>query len=155
MPSFFGINEQLGTVILIVLTTIYTVASGIYGAVWTDVFQGVLILISVFAICFIAFKTVTLPQEFYVSLPAENGQFQSMKTSFNDWSSILPQFKMDLTGAYSVFNLLGLTVLLYLLKTSLEGFGGAGGYITQRYFAAKKRSGSRFAFSLLDIFTRL
>jgi len=135
--EFFGINEQLGMVILIVLTTIYTAASGIYGAVWTDVFQGILILISVVAISFIAFKTVTLPSEFYVSMPAANGQFQQIKTTFNDWSAILPTWEMNLSGAYSVFNLLGLTVLLYLLKTSLEGFGGAGGYITQRYFAAK------------------
>ncbi|MGE5679794.1 MAG: sodium:solute symporter family transporter [Bacillota bacterium] len=135
--EFFGIDERTGTIILIVVTTIYTVASGLYGVVWTDVFQGFLIFISVIAICVIAFQKVTLPQEFAVSMPLSNGQFKNSVTTFSDWSSLLPPMKMNLEGAYSVFNLLGLTILLYVLKTALEGTGGAGGYITQRYFAAK------------------
>ncbi|MGE5621309.1 MAG: sodium:solute symporter family transporter [archaeon] len=135
--EFFGIDESTGTIILIVVTTLYTVASGLYGVVWTDVFQGFLILAAVLAICFISFNTVTLPQEFTVSVPLAKGEFQQIKTTFNDWSSILPPFKMNLKGDYSVFNLLGITILLYILKTALEGSGGSGGYITQRYFAAK------------------
>ncbi|MGE5402138.1 MAG: sodium:solute symporter family transporter [Ignavibacteriales bacterium] len=135
--EFFGINESTGTIILIVITTVYTVASGLYGVVWTDVFQGFLILAAVVAICFIAFTTVTLPNEFTVSIPLAKGHFQQIKTSFSEWSRILPPFKMNLTGDYSVFNLLGITILLYIFKTALEGSGGSGGYITQRYFAAR------------------
>lgn len=135
--EFFGIDESTGTVLLIVITTIYTVASGLYGVVWTDVFQGFLILLAVLSICFIAFQKVVLPSEFLVSVPLQNGQFQQIKTSFSEWSGLIPPFKMDLPGSYSVFNLLGLTIMLYLVKTALEGTGGAGGYITQRYFAAK------------------
>ncbi|MCU7495688.1 MAG: sodium:solute symporter [Ignavibacteria bacterium] len=135
--EFFGIDESTGTIILILITTIYTVASGLYGVVWTDVFQGFLILAAVVAMCFIAYSTVKLPNEFMVSVPLGKGGFQQLKTTFNDWSSILPPMKMNLPGDYSVFNLLGLTILLYMVKTALEGSGGSGGYITQRYFAAK------------------
>ena len=135
--EFFGISEQLGTMILIVLTTIYTVTSGLYGVVWTDVFQGFLILLAVAAVCFIAFTTVSLPNEFYSSIPMSKNTFQPVKNSFHGWSSLFPPKSMNLPGQYSIYNLFGLTILLYLLKTSLEGAGGAGGYITQRYFACK------------------
>ncbi|MDP4174885.1 MAG: sodium:solute symporter [Bacteroidota bacterium] len=135
--EFFGLDEHTGTLLLIVITTIYTVASGLYGVVWTDVFQGLLIFAAVIAICIISFQKVTLPSEFTVSMPSTNGQFTNVNTSFHEWSRLLPPLKMNLEGAYSVFNLLGLTILLYILKTALEGSGGAGGYITQRYFAAK------------------
>lgn len=135
--EFFGIDERTGTIILILVTTLYTMASGLYGVVWTDVFQGFLIIIAVLAICFIAFNTVTLPEQFAVSVPMANGGFKQIQTTFTEWSSLMPEMKLDLEGSYSVFNLLGLTVMLYLVKTALEGAGGAGGYITQRYFAAK------------------
>lgn len=135
--EFFGLDESTGTIILIVITTVYTVTSGLYGVVWTDVFQGFLILGAVIAICFIAFRTVTLPAEFSVSIPMGKGEFHQVRTTFKDWSSILPPFKMNLSGDYSIFNLLGITILLYIIKTALEGSGGSGGYITQRYFAAK------------------
>jgi Na+/proline symporter len=135
--EFFGIDERTGTLILISVTTLYTVVSGLYGVVWTDVFQGFLILAAVVSVSYIAFTTVTLPSEFAVSVPAGAGTFHQVQTSYQDWTAILPPLKLDLHGDYSVFNLLGLTVLLYLLKTALEGCGGSGGYITQRYFAAK------------------
>ena len=135
--EFFGISEQSGTMILIVITTIYTVTSGLYGVVWTDVFQGFLILVAVLAICFIAFTTVSLPREFYTSIPLGSGAFQSVKSTYSEWSNLIPPADMHIQGQYSIYNLLGFTILLYLLKTTLEGAGGAGGYITQRYFAAK------------------
>jgi Na+/proline symporter len=135
--EFFGIDDRLGTIILIVLTMIYTAASGLYGVVWTDVYQGFLILVAVGFICFLAITKVTLPPEFVVSIPMGNGAFQQMPVTFAEWTNIVPPLKMNLPGEYGVFNLLGLTIMLYLVKTTLEGSGGAGGYITQRYFAAK------------------
>jgi Na+/proline symporter len=43
----------------------------------------------------------------------------------------------EFPGKYSIYNLFGVTILFYFLKTCIEGFGGAGGYMSQRYFAAK------------------
>lgn len=134
--EFFGISEQTGTIILILITTIYTMASGLYGVVWTDVFQGFLIFIGVIVVVFIATTTVDLPQSFSVSVPIE-GKFQQLRIDYNDWSSLLPSWKLNLPGDYSIYNLFGFTIILYLIKTLLEGFSGSGGYITQRYFAAK------------------
>ena len=45
--------------------------------------------------------------------------------------------EVDLPGDYSRFNLFGPILGFYLLKVLMEGFGGIGGYMMQRYFAAK------------------
>ena len=41
--EFLGIEPIYASLIMVVLAMIYTVASGLYGVVWTDVFQGVFI----------------------------------------------------------------------------------------------------------------
>ena len=44
IPDFAGFSSQFwAATFMIILALIYTVASGLYGVVWTDVFQGVLI----------------------------------------------------------------------------------------------------------------
>ena len=44
IPSFWGLSSEFwAATLMIVLAMIYTVASGLYGVVWTDVFQGILI----------------------------------------------------------------------------------------------------------------
>ncbi|KAA3662714.1 MAG: sodium:solute symporter, partial [Calditrichaeota bacterium] len=44
IPGFWGLEPQFWAAsLMIVLAMIYTVASGLYGVVWTDVFQGVII----------------------------------------------------------------------------------------------------------------
>jgi Na+/proline symporter len=135
--TLVGINDRLATFIMIGITMAYTVASGFYGAVWTDVFQGGLILVAVILVVSAAMN-VTLPAEFSVSVPSVDGStFQSISTTYDSWSNIFLSPTLDLPGQYSAYNGFALVVIFYLLKTSIEGFGGAGGYMGQRYFAAK------------------
>jgi SSS family solute:Na+ symporter len=134
--TLMGINDRLATIIMIVITLAYTVASGFYGAVWTDVFQGGMILIAVVFMVVTAFG-VTLPESFSVSVPMNGGTFQTVTTTFEKWSNALVPSSLDLPGQYSAYNSFAIVVGFYLLKTSIEGFGGAGGYTGQRYFAAK------------------
>jgi len=135
--EFLGIDDRLAAILLIILAMLYTAVSGFYGVVWTDVFQGILIFIAVIYICLLAWQTVTLPPEFTISVPLAGGEFQQLTTTLTDWSNLLPQIELDLPGQYSRYNLFGVTIFFYVLKTSLEGFSGVGGYMTQRYFAAK------------------
>jgi Na+/proline symporter len=135
--SLMGVNDRLATLLMILVTMAYTVASGFYGAVWTDVFQGGMILIAVVYVV-IAAMGVTLPESFSVSVPSVDGSaFQSVATTFERWSNVFVPAQLELPGQYSNYNGFALVVLFYLLKTSIEGFGGAGGYTGQRYFAAK------------------
>jgi len=148
LGTFLGIPDLLGlpshfwaAAILIALATIYTVASGLYGVIWTDVFQGILIFMAIFYVAVKAFS-IDLPEEFLVSMPIKEsagGGFKNYLTSFSDWTSIVPKWNLNIASesTYSMYNLFGIAVLFYLFKTIIEGSGGTGNYMIQRYFAAK------------------
>ncbi|WP_245927738.1 sodium:solute symporter family protein [Aphanothece hegewaldii] len=134
LGQFLGMDDRLASILLVLLTLIYTVVSGFYGGVITDLFQGVLIFIAIIYVCYIALTTVTLPETFSVAI---SGAEQAKTWSFQEWSSIIPPWTVDLPGDYAIFNLFGGVVAFYLLKTVIEGCSGSGGYMLQRYLAAK------------------
>ncbi len=145
LDSFLGLHNYLGlpsefwaAAILIAVAMIYTVASGLYGVVWTDVFQGFLIFGAIIYMASKAFA-ITLPEEFSISLPLFDGSFHHYTTTLKEWTSVLPATKLDIDSAsqYSIYNLFGIAVMFYILKVVLEGSGGTGNYMLQRYFAAR------------------
>ena len=142
IPSFLGLpSEFWAASVLIVLAMIYTVASGLYGVIWTDVFQGTLIFLAIVYIVVRALS-IDLPGEFFVSMPlkeAAGGGFKAYLTSLNDWTSVMPKWNLniDSNSVYSMYNLFGIAIMFYLFKTVIEGSGGTGNYMIQRYFAAK------------------
>jgi SSS family solute:Na+ symporter len=134
--TLMGISDRSASILLVLLSAVYTVASGFSGVIWTDVFQGFLILVAVAYICSLAWTIVDLPDSFSVSIP--NGQdFILKEWNFDDWSRMLPPIQSDIPGDYAIFSLFGGVVLFYMLKTVIEGCSGAGGYMAQRYFAAR------------------
>jgi solute:Na+ symporter, SSS family len=139
IPSLWGLpSEFIAATILITLAMIYTVASGLYGVVWTDVFQGILIFGAIVYIAARAFS-IDLPESFLVSMPMKDGGFQSFPISLAEWSSLMPRWTLDIdpNSSYSMYNLFGIAMFFYLLKVVYEGSGGATNYMAQRYFAAK------------------
>jgi len=134
LGGFLGIDDRVAGIFLILLALIYTAVSGFYGVVLTDVFQGILIFVAIVYICFITFQTVSLPETFAIAIP---GTEQLQEWSLREWSSIIPPIKIDLPGDYSIFNLFGGVMLFYIFKVFLEGGAGGGGYMIQRYFAAR------------------
>ncbi len=144
--EFLGIPPMLGlpsefwaATLMIVLAMIYTVASGLYGVVWTDVFQGTIIFGTIVIVSFIAFTKYALPESFLISLPMKDGSYQAFEMTRDAWTNIIPQWKLNIdpNSAYSIYNLFGLAILFYLIKVTIEGSGGTSGYMIQRYFAAK------------------
>jgi len=135
--EFLGINWRLASLIMAGLATVYTVASGLYGVVWTDVFQGVFIFLVIVYLVVKAMLLVDLPEEFFVSVPLINGGFESIKVTLEEWTRVVPPLQLDLPGTYSAFNLFGIAIFFYLFRVTLEGAGGGTGYMVQRYFAAK------------------
>ncbi len=148
LDTFLGIENYLGlpsefwaATLLISIAMIYTVASGLYGVVWTDVFQGFLIFSAIAYMGVRAFG-ITLPEEFTISLPmmeSAGGGFQRFSTTLKEWTSIMPSssLSIDQYSQYSIYNLFGVAIMFYLMKVILEGSGGTGNYMLQRYFAAK------------------
>lgn len=140
IPDFWGLSSQFwAATLMIVLAMIYTVASGLYGVVWTDVFQGVLIFGTIFYICALAFFQFNLPETFSVSIPMRDGGFQALQTTRDAWTSIMPHWQLSLPAdsMYSIYNLFGIAILFYLLKVILEGSGGTSQYMIQRFFASR------------------
>jgi len=140
IPTFWGMSSQFwAATLMIVLAMIYTVASGLYGVVWTDVFQGTLIFFTVLYICFVAFFNFNLPEAFNVSVPLREGGFLAIPTTKEAWTSIIPHCTLNMpeNSIYSIYNLFGIAILFYLLKVTIEGSGGTSQYMIQRYFASR------------------
>lgn len=140
IPSLFGLQPKfVASLIIIGLAMIYTVASGLHGVVWTDVFQGFLIFFSILSVCFIAFTQFNLPETFDISIPMKDGSFLAIPKNVNEWTNIFPDWTLNFPkdSSYSIYNLFGLAILFYLVKVIIEGSGGMGGYMSQRFFAAK------------------
>ncbi|NIR47179.1 sodium:solute symporter [candidate division KSB1 bacterium] len=140
IPAFAGFSSQFwAATLMIVLAMIYTVASGLYGVVWTDVFQGLLIFGTILFVCVLAFTKVTLPETFMVSVPRWDGSFQAIETTKEAWTNIIPPWKwnFDASTTYSIYNLFGIAIIFYLIKVTIEGSGGTNQYMIQRFFASR------------------
>jgi Na+/proline symporter len=140
IPSFLGMDPTFwAATMMIVLSMIYTVLSGLYGVVWTDVFQGILIFGTIIFICVMTMTQFQLPENFLISMPMKDGSFQAFETTRDAWTSIIPNWTLDIpeNSAYSIYNLFGIAILFYLFKTTIEGSGGTGNYMLQRFMAAR------------------
>lgn len=140
IPSFWGLSSQFWAAsLMIALAMIYTVASGLYGVVWTDVFQGILIFGTIIFICALALISFDLPDVFQISVPLKEGGFMAIETTKDAWTSMIPNWTLDLpeASAYSIYNLFGMAILFYLIKVTLEGSGGTSQYMIQRFFASR------------------
>jgi Na+/proline symporter len=140
IPEFLGLSSEFwAAALIIVLTTVYTVASGLQGVVWTDVFQGVLIFVMIIIVCTIALTSAGLPEIFSISVPLKDGTFLPIETTRDSWTSILPSWELSFpeNSTYSIYNLFGIALLFYLIKVVIEGSAGTGGYMAQRFFATR------------------
>jgi len=140
IPSFLGLSSEFwAATLMIFLAMIYTVASGLYGVVWTDVFQGTLIFVVLVYICSLVFVKFNLPEVFSVSVPLREGGFMSIQTTKEAWTSMIPHWKLNMPAGstYSIYNLFGIAILFYLIKVTIEGSGGTSQYMIQRFFASR------------------
>lgn len=140
IPAFLGFTSEFwAAAIIITFTTLYTVASGLQGVVWTDVFQGILIFAMIIIVCRIAILSANIPETFSISVPLKDGSFLPIETTRDSWTSILPSWKLSFpeNSSYSIYNLFGIALIFYLIKVIVEGSAGTGGYMAQRFFAAR------------------
>ncbi|MBN1638417.1 MAG: sodium:solute symporter, partial [Ignavibacteriales bacterium] len=127
IPEIFGLKAEFwAALIMIFLAMIYTVTSGLYGVVWTDVFQGILIFASIIIICYISFTQFILPDTFQLSVPLKQGGFITFETTKELWTNIIPKWQLNIPteSSYSIYNLFGIAIIFYLIKTVIEGSGG-------------------------------
>ena len=129
-------HERWLAVGMAVIALAYTAAAGLYGVVWTDVFQCVFIAAAAIYVGVVAYGLVT--PELLASWPgsAFNTPYPQLYNAGLDKSGI------EGLGDYSYF---GLFLVYFLGKGLLEGLGGSGGsaYMAQRFYAARDDAATR------------
>ncbi len=112
--------------VVICLAAVYTMFSGFYGVVFTDLLQSVVILAAVGLVCFLAMTQIT-----------DAGALEQLSTQITgntSWMSAAPQWNTSMPTGYEQYQHLILFVGLYLLRNLFFGLGTGD---DPKYFGAR------------------
>ncbi|MBK9120168.1 MAG: sodium:solute symporter [Phycisphaerales bacterium] len=123
LPVEWGGSPEGAAILLMLSVMVYTSLAGLHGVVWTDVVQGVLILL------------LALVVTWKAAVAVDPGTLGDVIDA--DWLRLLPPARIEPPAGYESFSLLALSIGFYFFKTVIDGFSGAGGYMAQRFFAAR------------------
>ena len=143
LPWDLGIQNQLITIstenvyalIIVGITTLYTIRGGMMSVVATEVFQYIIMTISSIAIAVIAFNAVS-HAEIIQSVPRGWDEFFFGWKMDLDWSDILPQLNEKI--ATDGFEWIGALFMMMLFKGFFSSLAGpVPGYDMQRLLSTK------------------
>jgi Na+/proline symporter len=126
LSMFLPFSPLVCSLIMMVVTALYTIESGFYGVIFSDIFQSVCIWIGVSLIVVLAVTRI-----------AGVGDLGALATSVTgnpDWLSALPQWKTQMPAGYEQYSFLFMMMLFYLGKTIIQGLGVGG---DPRFFGAR------------------
>lgn len=126
LGMFFPFPPMYTTLVLLIVTTLYTMSSGFFGVVLTDLVQGVVVMISCVVISLLAWHLV--PNN--ASLAATAAQV----TGNPDWVNSRPAWHTPMPPGYEAYSPIILLASFYLLRHVL---GGLGTGAEARYFGAR------------------
>ncbi|HID39842.1 MAG TPA: sodium:solute symporter [Calditrichaeota bacterium] len=126
LSMFFPFSPMMCSLILIGIATIYTVTSGFFGVIYTDIFQSAIIIFAVFFISILAFNQF--------DSAAALADVAYKVTGNSDWLSSSIQWHTSMPRGYEVYQDLMMFVLFYLLRL-LVGALGFGD--DPKYFGAR------------------
>lgn len=127
LTAFLPFSEFTCTSAMVAIGLFYTLMSGLYGVVFTDVIQMLILSFTAIFISIMGFTArpdVVLPEgllNFDLANPATGTELLAR----------------DPAAWEPIFAFFGLCVLMWLARTCMEGMGGVGGYTDQRFFAAR------------------
>ena len=126
LSMFLPFSPLVCSLIMMLVTALYTIESGFYGVIFSDIFQSVCIWIGVVAIVIVTVGRL--------AGVADLGALATSVTGNPDWLSPLPQVKTQMPAGYEQYSFLLMMTLLYLGKTLIQGLGvGAD----PRFFGAR------------------
>ncbi|HSP41799.1 MAG TPA: hypothetical protein VLO11_02910 [Luteolibacter sp.] len=126
LSTFLPYPPELCSLALLAMATLYTMLSGFYGVIFTDLFQVCIIMAAVIYICFKAFTGVGNADEIA-------GIAQTV-TGNPDWISAVPKWNVHVPDGYGVYKHLLIFASFYLVRTIVAGMGTGA---DPRYFGAK------------------
>lgn len=115
------------SLILFAVATVYTIVSGFYGVVFTDIFQSLFILVAVVTVSIMAFTKISDAQSF--------ADMAARVTGNQDWMSISVPSHVEMPEAYSTFDKFAGAIFFYIVLTTLIGMSRSGG--RPMYFGAR------------------
>ncbi len=125
LAVFLPFSPATCSIGMALIALVYTLLSGLFGVVWTDVFQGFLI----------AAAAIYISIQAGMLVDAELlGRWEA-----NRLNTVLPKTSDSGLGQYELF---GAFLLAWMAKGMVEGLGGSGGsaYMAQRFYAARTPS---------------
>ena len=111
---------------LILVASVYTMFSGFYGVIFTDLFQGAIILVAV--------AYITAKAFFAVSGSAELAHVAMEVTNNPNWLGSYPTWSANMPAGYESYRPLIPLMLFYLFRNILHGVGNIG---DPKYFGSK------------------
>ncbi len=118
LSMFIPVEPFTCALVMIIFATIYTMISGFYGVVFTDIFQSVFVVISVIVISIMAVAKIASVPDFLAMAEQVSGQ--------SNWSSCLPHFTTNMPKGYEIYNNLFMFSFFYLLSSAFKGMGFRG-----------------------------
>lgn len=126
LSMFLPFSPFQCALLLVCVATLYTMISGFYGVVFTDMFQSVIILVAVIGVTIMAIaKAASVP---------DLGVFAAEITGNNQWLSSAPHWNTTMPKGYEVYRHLMLFAMFYLMRNVF--FGVASGN-DPKYFGAR------------------
>jgi solute:Na+ symporter, SSS family len=126
LSTFLPYPPEHCSLVLLAMATIYTMMSGFYGVIFTDLFQVCIIMAAVIYISFKAFSGVASAEEVSEIALAVTGN--------PDWISGVPKWNAHVPDGYAVYKHLLIFASFYLVRTVVAGMGTGA---DPRYFGAK------------------
>jgi Na+/proline symporter len=123
---FFPFPPLMTTLVLIIVTTLYTMSAGFYGVVLTDLVQGIIVLISCIIVSVMAWHMVPNTASLAATAQQVTGNL--------DWTNSRLSLHTTMPPGYEAYEPLLMIAMFYLLRNIL---GGMGGGAEPRYFGAR------------------
>jgi solute:Na+ symporter, SSS family len=127
VAMFTPISPSTASLLMLAVATLYTVASGFYGIVYTDIFKSIIILSAVLFISILAFTSISSTGELAALSMSVTGNPQ--------WLNSSPQLHTTMPMGYEQYSNLIFVALFYLLRNTFIGMSSAGA--DPRYFGAR------------------
>ena len=126
LSMFLPFSPLVCSLIMIGIASTYTMASGFYGVVYTDMFQSFIILTAVIVISTLAMMKTSDVQSLAVVAQEVTGSA--------DWTTSKLQWLTSMPRGYEAYSHLGMFALFYLIRNI---FGGLGTGDDPKYFGAR------------------
>ncbi len=127
LATFMPFKPIYCVLILISVAVLYTVVSGFYGVVFTDVFQCGIIVAAVIGVTIIACRQIG-------GYDGDLATLAQTVTGNPEWTSSNCAWKMHVPTGYGEFEFLFKVTIFYLIRTCLSGMGYGS---DPRYFGAR------------------